>query len=306
MSLILDALNRSEAERRGAGEVPGLATEHFSGSGPETRGWRQYLPWAGLVAALLIIAWLLLKAESEAVKPTVPAAAVIAASDGPPSPSGKGAMPATAAAVVTPQSVANEGSAPAAPIQGTQSTAQRVPATAPEVGRDLAQYQPDPEANPDPSIEALYQRVPEQGSSKAPITVETLAEPAEPQSAPVDAPIVASAESSSEREQALDIEQVLASAQRELENARLAEHPAPFIEDLSQQRKDAIPTLMYSIHNYSGRAGESSVVLNGKSLKEGASVGKGVKLAEILPDSIVLEHQGEQFRLRALNSWVNL
>ena len=47
------------------------------------------------------------------------------------------------------------------------------------------------------------------------------------------------------------------------------------------------------------------MVINGKTLRAGASAG-GIKVEEILPDSVVLEVKGTRFRLRALNSWVNL
>ena len=78
MSLILDALNRSEAERRGGGEVPGLATEHFSGSEGDKFKLRVYLPWLALAVAVAVIAWLVLDrtgGEPGAVTPTVPVTA---------------------------------------------------------------------------------------------------------------------------------------------------------------------------------------------------------------------------------------
>ena len=58
MSLILDALNRSERERRGSDEVPNLATEHYTGATDTSSRWRQQLLWAALVVALLVIGWL--------------------------------------------------------------------------------------------------------------------------------------------------------------------------------------------------------------------------------------------------------
>ena len=79
----------------------------------------------------------------------------------------------------------------------------------------------------------------------------------------------------------------------------------PFLSAQSQQTKDAIPTIMYLRHDYSGNPASASVVLNGKTLRQGGSV-NGVRVEEILPDSVVLEYQGTRFRLRALNSWVNL
>ena len=75
---------------------------------------------------------------------------------------------------------------------------------------------------------------------------------------------------------------------------------------MSQRTKDGIPTVYYQRHEYSGRPGQSRVVLNGKSLKKGGSPVAGMKVEEILPDSVVLSYGGTQFRLRALNSWVNL
>ncbi|MBK6740148.1 MAG: general secretion pathway protein GspB [Haliea sp.] len=80
----------------------------------------------------------------------------------------------------------------------------------------------------------------------------------------------------------------------------------PFLIDLSQQVKDSIPTVYYLRHDYSNNASLSTVVLNSKTLSVGGSPVPGMKIEEILPDSVVLNYQGTQFRLRALNSWVNL
>jgi hypothetical protein len=137
----------------------------------------------------------------------------------------------------------------------------------------------------------------------------TAAEPvAEPQPEPVtsepDAAPAALADAVSE--EALDIEALVTRAENEVENARLAEHPAPFLASLSQQKKDQIPTLMYSRHDYASDAKTSAVTINGKSLRAGGNAGGGVKVVEVLSDSVVLSHQGTEFRLRALNSWVNL
>ncbi len=95
-------------------------------------------------------------------------------------------------------------------------------------------------------------------------------------------------------------------AENELENARLAEHPAPFIAQLSQQTKDGIPSIFYQRHDYRGDSARSVVVLNGQELRVGGRPAAGVTVDEILPDSVVLSYRGTQFRLRALNSWVNL
>lgn len=293
MSLILDALNRSESERRGSGEIPGLATEHFSEPSLEGRGLAAYLPWVGMAIALAIIGWLLLdrpgseaganERSISATEPTVATAPVVDQKR-------------------VPAKNASESPPPAAAVRVAEAVPVKRPSvSAPPESRDR---NTKVNASSDPAVAALYRQAPaaaaainqvEDGVTEA----RTPAKKSDPD-ALAKAPVVASPS------EPLDIEAVLESAQKEMENARLAEHPAPFIEDLSQQRKDAIPTLMYSIHNFSGKAGQSSVMINGKSLRAGSAVGKGVRLEEILPESIVLSYQGEQFRLRALNSWVNL
>ncbi len=103
-----------------------------------------------------------------------------------------------------------------------------------------------------------------------------------------------------------DLDQILEQAREELENASLDDHPAPFLSRLSQQIKDDIPTLYYQRHDYSSDPNLSSVVLNGTTVKAGGSPLPGMKVEEILPDSVVLNYRGAQFRLRALNSWINL
>ena len=106
-------------------------------------------------------------------------------------------------------------------------------------------------------------------------------------------------------EETVDIEKLVEQAQAELKDATLSEHAVPLLSSLSQHTKDGIPTLLYQRHDYSGDPGRSSVVINGKTLRAGASAG-GIKVEEILPDSVVLEVKGTRFRLRALNSWINL
>ena len=60
MSLILDALKRSQQERQDGQSVPGLATAHYpESSAGGASPWLRALPWLGLVLALALVAWLL-------------------------------------------------------------------------------------------------------------------------------------------------------------------------------------------------------------------------------------------------------
>lgn len=152
---------------------------------------------------------------------------------------------------------------------------------------------------------ALYESARAQSVTTAPASPRTAAAPASP-------PATASADPrpKSAEPEALDIKRLVQAAQAELEFAQeqaqpVQEHSAPFIAELSQAGKDAIPTLIYSGHDYAGGP-ESAVMINNKRLRVGGSAGAGVKVEEILENSVVLSHRGTLFRLRALNSWVNL
>jgi hypothetical protein len=191
------------------------------------------------------------------------------------------------------------------------------PAIVPEQSLErpqTAQAEPDMLAAPVPPAPAAALAQPKPDAEVAAL-YEKKSPPAKALSAPGPAPRAKQVEQPASpapvaqetvSEQPVDIEAMMNQARGELENAQLEEHPAPFLAGLSQQSKDRIPTIFYERHDYSGTTGQSAVVLNGKALKPGDRTSSGVIVDEILPDSVVLTYQGTQFRLRALNSWVNL
>jgi len=255
MSLILDALNRSQRERDSNNDVPSLETQHPVERLSQPGAWRRWLPWVGLAVALCVIAWLALDRGNtiteSVIQDSAPAAVV------PPEPEPE------------PEPMVAEVAAPK-PLPAKEAVPRKAP------------------VQTNAAVEDLYKK--RVGTEPAPVVEKSspkIVEEAEP-----------------ERE--INIEEVIARAQVEVENARLTEHSAPFLADLSQQTKNRIPTIYYSRHDYSANASQSSVMLNGEQVRVGAKVAGVLKLEEILPDSIVLSHQGMQFRLRALNSWINL
>lgn len=279
MSLILDALNRS---RREAEQVPGLATAHDIEAPPPRGRGQQRLLLAALLVAFLLIAWLLWERTGQN----------ISVADGPPSAAAPAVRDETAEPAVTSVPVVDTPAAPPAPnappaADNAANSAVTAPAQASAVPLEVAEVKAPPVSA---GVDALYR----QQRETAPVPASTEAVPVATPPAPV-----------AREEEPIDIEELVAAAEAELGNARLAEHPAPFLTDLSQQTKDAIPTLLYSAHDYAGDTGRSSVLINGKELRVGGSTA-GVRVEEILPDSVVLSFQGTQFRLRALNSWVNL
>ena len=288
MSLILDALNRSRQDRD---SVPNLATRHTFDK--MASGKRQYLPWVAFSVAVVIIGWLVI-----------------------------GRLFATPVSDI-------EVGAPTEQVSKNIITASESNST--EVKEDAAVEEPlvqpvadsqtsEPVAvapvanNPEPDIVTIAVAMEATTSISAPVVenpavaqlyqnrnvMDDAAAPQRTSSAALDL------YADSGNEEPIDIARVLQSAREEMKDATLDEHPVPLLSALSQQVKDDIPTLYYQRHDYSNNTSISTVVMNSKTLKVGGNPVNGVKIEEILPDSVVLSYQGTQFRLRALNSWVNL
>lgn len=272
MSLILEALNRSNQERQADANSPGLDTPAYVDELEEGRGWRSWLPWAVALFALLGISVLLVdKYKGQGEQPQTSLAGVPDREQ--------------ASALVHSQVQIQETSmALGASLKNPKPVnTQSIPPTTTTVNSEKP-APPQPVLS-DPAVENLYTG---QTPVQKKLSVAGIKEiPAE------------------RTESAIDIEQVLKDTEEALKTSRLGEHSAPFINGVSQQFKDDIPTIMYRHHDYSSQPGESSVILNGKTVRSGGKVSGGVKVVEILPGSVVLSFGGQQFRLRALNSWVN-
>lgn len=270
MSLILDALNRSRTEQ---GTVPNIATQHSGELEPDAG--QRWALWVALAVALLIIVVLLLDRIGEEAP-----AAVQAVSEAP--------VAAKPAALSQPKPEPRT-----QPKSEPQSEVLLKPELRLPAASAPARTAPAVAQQPQAEVSALYAQ---RETAPSPPVVAAAAEPA---------PAVDPTVSNSVGEEFVDLEAMLQLAEDELENARLEEHPAPFLEALSQQAKDDIPTLYYHRHDYSGKPGQSRVTLNGKAIAAGGKT-NGFIVEEILADSVVLTYSGTTFRLRALNSWVNL
>lgn len=284
MSLILEALNRARREQHNAGPVPGVDSEHFYPSAAAANPWRQRGLLAALALSLLVIGVLLVR-EFSRDGTELPAEArerqtAVGPATLPQAPAPQAAAPSTAAA---PEPAVEQAAEAAGSTGASEETAV---VSAPALSSALAQPTLPETTGTGISAEvaALYQQ------------------PAAPEEVPEAVTTTTPAAANGE---AVDIASLVTAAEQALEDVRLAEHSAPFLGELSQQRKDAVPTLMYLQHDYRTEGG-STVTINGQSAGAGQAVGRGVQVEEILPDSVVLSHDGQQFRLRALNSWVNL
>jgi len=255
MSLILDALNRSQRERDSGNKVPGIETQHTPEPLQRSNVWAKLLPWAGLVAALCVIVWLLWRGDETR---EVPVSTVI---------------PPTVKTAPVP-----------VPVPEVE------PPTVKKVAAVVRQEKPMQQKS---AVEDLYKNQVDEKSA-APAVAK---KPAEHVEEPVQ---------QVNTEQTIDIEKMLAAAKAEAENVGLTEHSAPFLSELSQQTRDKVPTIYYTRHDYFGGSSGSTVTLNGEAVQAGARLPGSLSVEEILPDSVVLNYRGTQFRLRALNSWINL
>ncbi|MDZ7782244.1 MAG: general secretion pathway protein GspB [Halioglobus sp.] len=319
MSLILDALNRA---RRDASPAPGVDAGHPATLPGGSRVFK-YLPWIALVFALIVIAWLLLQPDRQDAAPTAVAQLSRNVGDALTSVRGELEERAAQAREQPPATAANTG---AATSTGGQP-APRAEDSSPDLGKAAA---PDTAKTAEPATTVSGEsasRPTVSGENASPDTVSTevaqlyreaASRPTTPD-ATAAAPAPASAAETpingekadapgagAGEEEPVDIEEILLRAKQEMNQGDLVEHPAPFLMDLSQQTRDEIPTVMYQRHNYGGDPSRSSVVLNGKTLRAGGNAAPGVTVDEILSESVILSFRGTQFRLRALNSWVNL
>lgn len=306
MSLILDALNRA---RRDADPVPGLDAGHSVKVRDGSRVFR-YLPWAALALAVVVIVWLLLEPQQQEPAPT--AVAQLSRNVGEALTSVKGELQERAAAArqSPPLTASSDAADTPAGRQPPQAEAEPSPdavkPAAPEtaaIAESASTASGDNDARETPSAEVaqLYR-----DAASRPESTESTPAAAVPEPAAETPAKNANQAAPASDEEPVDIKEILLRAQAEMKDGNLVEHPAPFLIDLSQQTKNEIPTIMYQRHDYAGESSRSSVVLNGKTLQVGGNAAPGVKVDDILPDSVILSYGGTQFRLRALNSWVNL
>ncbi|GGY75354.1 hypothetical protein GCM10011613_21080 [Cellvibrio zantedeschiae] len=78
----------------------------------------------------------------------------------------------------------------------------------------------------------------------------------------------------------------------------------PDLHDLPSQVLEKIPSLNYSEHNYNSNGG--SVKINGTIHHANDQLSNGLVIDKILEDGMVLHIENYSFKMRALNSWVNM
>ena len=299
MSMILDAIKRSKESETITDGVPSVDTEHYMPSESNSR-----LPW--IIAAvsvgllLTVLLWQAfapdetekaamsgdqqsapdeVRTQTPTASSSTPAAAELAREPG-------GTAPSIASAVSTAAPTVAAATAGGPPSVNVRTPDTRVESVVAELPTRTVTTSGD-----DERLSALYaamnqEEAPtrtEQEFADSEVAVEDVTESEEPR---------------------IDFVEILERAQREMGSTPLVESSVPMLDSLSQQTKDQIPSLIYNDHDYQ-ELGESSVLMNGQTVRENQRVGPFV-LVEILPDSAILRWRDVEFRLRARNSWINL
>lgn len=246
MSLLLDALNKADQERKRNETTPGISSNHEQrgGDDEESRGYSLPLIIAGVVglcALLVVIYWLGQRSTA-----TAPAPAAVATS--------------------------------AAPVESQRPNATPAPNPAPP---QPSVANADPAPKTDENVADLYQQSTQVPASNAAITIA----PPQPAQATV--------------EQAPVSPENIASPTSITQFKNL-----PELHALPNNILDKVPTLTYSEHNYNGS--NSSVKINGTIHHVNDQIANGIVIDQILEDGMVLHIDNYSFKMRAMNSWINM
>lgn len=277
MSLILDALNRAENERKNQNAVPDLNTLHSPQElQVETR--RYSLLWWGIGAALIlgaIIVLLVLLLRQESSAPVLTQTKAPSSS-----PVVEQHVPAKVPAVATPNPTIQLASSP---VETTTPVDAAPKVTEPKADVDqlYASSDVEPQAVVDRGVNELYA-----AEAATAAASETIVDPFNPAGSAG----------------------TLSTSGRELPPPRTFESikNIPDFNDLPWNMRQQIPTISYARHNFLAN-GVSSVVINNQTSGTGNIIGAGQFIVqEIYVDGVILKHGNAVFKLRALTGWINM
>jgi general secretion pathway protein B len=274
MSLILDALNRAEHERKNQNAVPDLNTLHRPQEIDTSSEARRTLWWViGVVLVLIaiIVVLVMLLRREPAVQ--ISGATVAPVQQPAITPSAQPVFEQKPSAGTTPTAVVA-----AAPVV---ETSPHVSAPNAAVDRLYATEDPAPLAVADSGVSELYA-----AEAATAAVSETIVDP-------FNASGNTAAVSATAQEQA---------PPRTFDSIK----NIPDFNALPWNMRQQIPTISYARHNYLAN-GVSSVVINNQTTGVGNIIGTGqFVVQEIYVDGVVLKHGNAVFKLRALNGWINM
>lgn len=278
MSLILDALNRAEHERKNQNAVPDINTLHRPQALNTESGSRRTLWWA-IGAVLVLIAIIL--ALVIVLRQKSGAALVLA-----PPPVSVAQQATSIQQPATAQTPAASLSSAQSPVASTAAIA--APAVVTEAPRKSVTdadvdklYAAEDTAAPAPISNGVNELYAAEAATTA--ASETIVDPFNSTGNPATAP----------QEQA---------PPRTFDSIK----NIPDFNALPWNMRQKIPTISYARHNYLA-GGVSSVVINNQTTGVGNIIGTGQFIVQdIFVDGVVLKHGNAVFKLRALTGWINM
>lgn len=322
MSLILDALNKADGERN-TNDLPSLNSNHdFRGLHHVSNSTKRMIYiLSGFVFLLscFVLYLILTRAPQDAQASKLPPHTASSALASAPQPAEK-----SAAASVSETQSRTISTAPAA-VKEAQSGSNNAPVAAPKSQQKQAltvsQTENDAAKRREKLIAEQYQQAQreeeQERTTRASAAVKTPKSMA--QNNPAAAPItedVSAIYQNLDQEQSQESSQTLArkAVQAPAKQAQaapaatsntLAQFPTlKFINDLPYAQQNAIPSIMYSSHNFS--SSPASVTLNNTTRRKGEAAAENVIIEEIVADGIVLRHNDTRFKMYALSSWINM
>lgn len=251
MSLLLDALNRADQERKRNDASPGIHSNHGHTGEHSTRTVSiavVSIIAIGLGILLTVIYWL----GQRSTAPTVTA---------------------TSSAIAT-ASRANQTSVQSNAIHNNPAT--KIPVNSAQVT-----------ATPEQDVASLYTQNTQAATPTQPAVPATVAE------------TIAIAPDNNALSNNSSTALVAAAPSSINQFANL-----PNLHDLPSQILVKIPSLNYSEHNYNSNGG--SVKINGEIKHINDQLATGLVIDKILEDGMILHLDNYSFKMRALNSWVNM
>ncbi|GAA0710434.1 general secretion pathway protein GspB [Dokdonella soli] len=301
MSLILEALKKSEQQRR-LGEAPTLASPVIA-----ARRGRSVLPLLGaLIAAALGVGWWLTRppAPSPPGEQATHAGSVARSADAPI------AKPSTPAALNPAAQPANRmASGHDTPVRHAPIAARPATGTPDAVvnDRSVLPVQPAPPGSDRPgAVLPLPPAPPMVAGPNTPPTTTLSAQPmpekpasaalAQPSANPVVAPAVATATKPDRIAAPSAVAPTPAPAPPPAAAQAKPQQPAlPSVWELPYATRKDLPDLALTMHVYAADPHERFVVIKGNRHVEGDDLGDGVLLREIRVDGIVLDFKGQRF-----------
>jgi general secretion pathway protein B len=290
MSLILDALNRADHERKNQDAVPGLNTVHASpvlvlDEKPDNKRGLYFAITVSVVALVACIVWFVAKPGKENAN--------------------KVAQPTADAQSVVPS---NHTTASAAAIQSVDSAKPGLidKESSPSMLNDPKAAESVIANKPTPVVEQLY-TAPETQSSPADPKINELYAAEEPsESESIVDPFAAQTGYASPPTHITDVNAGRIAPEIKPTRTFASITNVQDFNELPWNTKQQIPTISYQRHNFLA-GGISSVVINGQTLGEGnIATSSQLIVQEIFEDGVVLKRGNVVFKLRALNGWINM